>query len=147
MVFRKNPGTLRYLILLEAFCHVGRTAKEFQMNSSFISSSESLHNNASVKNSSWGTNTKTIAHDGISEWQIAFQFHEVGGDRQRDTIKSFGSAEEARAFFDGQVVKFTNIFGRSTNASIKQSEAELLIDLDGIRVVKMTYQEIALRCA
>lgn len=117
------------------------------MNSNINSSAESLHNNASAKNSSWGTNTKATAHDGIYEWQIAFQFHEIGGDRQRETKKSFRSAEEAQAFFGGQAVRFTKMFERSSNASIERSESELLIHVDGVQIVRITYLEVALQCA
>ena len=117
------------------------------MENIIIRSAESLHNNASVKNSSWGTNTKSIAQDGNYEWQIAFQFQEVGGDRKRETKKTFGSAEDAQAFFAGQVVKFTKTFGRSPNATIEQSESKLLIHLDGIQIVKMTYLANPVQCA
>ena len=117
------------------------------MENTNIRSAVSLHNNVSVKNSSWGANTKSIAQEGNYEWQIAFQFHEVGGARQRETKKSFGSAEDAQAFFAAQVVKFTKTFGRSPNATIEQRESELLILLDGIQVVKMTYLAVPLQCA
>lgn len=117
------------------------------MNSNINSSAESLHDNASAKNSNWGTNTKSIAQDGIHDWQIAFQFHEIGGDRQRETKRSFRSAEEAQAFFGGQAVRFTKMFEHTSNASIEQSESELLIHVDGVQIVRMTYLEVALQCA
>lgn len=90
---------------------------------------------------------KNAARDGGLEWQISCQFHEIGGDRQRETKKTFRSAGEAQAFFGGQVLRFTKMFERSSNASIEQSESELLIHLDGVQIVRMTYLEVALQCA
>ena len=89
----------------------------------------------------------TIPNSGKQEWIISSQLNEIGGGRQREARKTFGSKEEAKAFLDGQTAKFSRLLERNLNATIKQSETELLIHVDGVQIVKMTFLTDTLQCA
>lgn len=87
------------------------------------------------------------ANNGKQEWQFVNQLHEIGGTRQREDRKTFASQVEAKKFFDDQAAKFRKIIGRLTNATIKQSDTELQIHVDGVQIVKMSYLPTPLQCA
>ena len=94
------------------------------------------------------SNSQNIATDnGKQEWIIFSELKEIGSTRQREAHKSFGSHEEAQAFLDGQAAKFTKLLERNPNATIKQSEFELLVHIGGVQIVKMSYLPTPLQCA
>ena len=90
---------------------------------------------------------KTVTNDGKQEWLFSNKLHELGGDRQREVRKTFASRDEAKALFDEQAAKFHKMFRNYANSSIKQDEAELLIHIDGVQIVEMTFQAVSLLCA
>ena len=95
-----------------------------------------------------GSNSQNTATDsGKQEWIIFSELKEIGSTRQREANKNFGSHEEAQAFLDGQAAKFTKLLERSPNATIKQSESELLVHINGVQIVKMSYLTKPLQCA
>ena len=81
------------------------------------------------------------------EWQFVSQLQEVGGCRQREVNKTFASQTDAKKAFDEQASKFRKMIRHLTNASIKQSESELQIHVDGVQIVKMAYLEVPPQCA
>lgn len=89
----------------------------------------------------------TVANNGKQEWQVVNQFHEIGGTRQREVKKTFASQVEAKKFFDEQAAKFRKMVERLTDTSIKQSESELQIHVDGVQIVKMSYLAVPPECA
>ena len=76
------------------------------------------------------------------EWQFVSQLQEVGGCRQREVNKTFASQTEAK-----KASKFRKMIRHLTNASIKQSESELQIHVDGVQIVKMAYLAVPPQCA
>ena len=87
------------------------------------------------------------ANSGKQEWQFANQLQEIGGCRKREDRKTFASQADAKKFFDEQASKFRKMIRHLTNASIKQSESELQIHVDGVQIVKMAYLEVPPQCA
>ena len=81
------------------------------------------------------------------EWQFVSQLQEVGGCRQREVNKTFASQTEAKKAFEEQASKYRKMIRHLTNASIKQSESELQIHVDGVQIVKMAYLEVPPQCA
>ena len=92
-------------------------------------------------------NSQSIANSGKQEWQFVNQLQEIGGTCQREVKKSFASQAEAKKFFDEQAAKFRKMVERLTDTSIKQSNTELQIHVDGVQIVKMTYLEVPSECA
>ena len=87
------------------------------------------------------------ANSGKQEWQFVNQLQEIGGTRQREVKKTFASQAEAKKIFDEQAVKFRKMVERITDATIKQSDTELQIHVDGVQIVKMTYRAVPSQCA
>ncbi len=87
------------------------------------------------------------ANGGEQQWQIINHLREIGGSRQREETKTFASEDEAKRMFDKQVERFRKMFKQSAHATISQSETELLVHIDGIQIVKMTYQAVLPLCA
>ncbi len=81
------------------------------------------------------------------EWQFVNQLQEIGGTRQREVKKTFASRAEAKQLFDEQAAQFRKMVARLTNATIKQSDSELQIHVDGVQIVKMSYLAAPLQCA
>ena len=100
--------------------------------------------NPGVNKSNFQNNS---ANSGKQEWQFVNQLQEIGGIRQREDRKNFASQVEAKNYFNVQAAKFRKIIGRLTNATIKQSDTELQIHVDGIQIVKMTYLAVPSECA
>lgn len=92
-------------------------------------------------------NSQSIANSGKQEWQFVNQLQEIGGTRQREVKKTFASRAEAKQLFDEQAAQFRKMVARLTNATIKQSDSELQIHVDGVQIVKMTYLEVPSECA
>ena len=84
---------------------------------------------------------------GKHNWLFVNQLHEIGGSRQREETKTFACQEDAKVFFDEQAAKFLGVFGRLANTSIERSDSELLIDINGVRIVKMSYLAVLNECA
>lgn len=87
------------------------------------------------------------ASSGKHEWHVVRKLHEVGGERQREMKKIFASPKEAKDYFEEQAVLFRNKIGRCANASIIQSDSELLIKYDGIEIVNISFLTVPLQCA
>lgn len=87
------------------------------------------------------------ANSGNKEWQFVGQFQEIGGPAQREVRKTFASQAEAKKFFDVKVAEFRKLIKRLPNASIKQSDTELQIHVDGVQIVKMSYLTLPPHCA
>lgn len=87
------------------------------------------------------------ADSGKKAWKVKRYVHEIGGPHQREDTKTFASQEDAKAYFADQASTFRNMMGRLTDASIKQSETELLIHIGGVQIVKMSYLSVPLQCA
>lgn len=81
------------------------------------------------------------------EWLVASKFQEMGSHRKREATKTFASQEDARAFFDEKVAMFCKMLERTPNASIKQSNNELLIYVGDVQIVNMTYLADPRQCA
>ena len=92
-------------------------------------------------------NSQSIANSGKQEWQFVNQLQEIGGCRQREVKKTFASQAEAKKIFDEQAVKFRKMVERITDATIKQSDTELQIHVDGVQIVKMSYLAVPSECA
>lgn len=114
-------------------------------------SAKSLLHHAPVKNSNGGVNNNAFSSltsgNGEQKWLVASKFHEIGSPRQREATKTFASSEDARAFFDEKVAMFCKMFKHTPNASIKQGDTELQINVDGVQIVKMSYLAAPLQCA
>ncbi len=93
------------------------------------------------------SNSQSIANSGKQEWQFVNQLQEIGGCRKREDRKTFASQTEAKKAFDEQASKFRKMIRHLTNASIKQSESELQIHVDGVQIVKMAYLAVPPQCA
>lgn len=91
--------------------------------------------------------TTKAGSNGKVEWLFVNNLHEIGGNRQREDRRTFASQEDAQEFFEEQAAKFTKMLGRSRGASVKQSESELLIHINGVQIIKMTYLEVSVKCA
>jgi hypothetical protein len=97
--------------------------------------------NLGAKNSNSQNNTNK------QSWQFVNQFHEIGGPSQREVRKTFASQVEAMKFFDEQAAKFRKMVERLADTSIKQSDSELQIHVDGVQIVKMSYLAVPSECA
>lgn len=89
----------------------------------------------------------TVVNSGKQEWQFVNQLQEIGGPAQREVRKTFASKAEAKKVFDEQAVKFRKMVERLTDATIKQSDTELQIHVDGVQIVKMSYLAVPPECA
>ena len=89
---------------------------------------------------------KRAGSNGKVEWLFVNNLHEIGGNRQREDRKTFASQEDAKEFFEEQAAKFSKMLGRSRGASVKQSESELLIYINGVQIVNMVYMAIPPQC-
>lgn len=89
---------------------------------------------------------ESIANTGKHEWQFVNHLHEIGGSRQREVRMTFASQAEAKKFFDQQAARFCKMFER-LSTSIKQSDSELQIHVEGVQIVKMSYLAVPPQCA
>lgn len=89
--------------------------------------------------------TRRAGSNGKVEWLYVNNLHEIGGNRQREDRRAFTSQEDAKKFFDEQAAKFSKMLGQSRGASVKLSESELLIHINGAQIIKMTYLEVPIK--
>ena len=108
-----------------------------------------LNKNRPVNRTTQGVNNTNSLTENIGkhEWLVASKFHEIGGPRQREATKTFTSQEDAKAFFDEQAARLLNVFGKTSNATIEQSDAELVIHVDGVQIVNMSFLADPRQCA
>ena len=92
-------------------------------------------------------NPKTIGYDGSQEWLLSFQFHEIGGNKQRCDTKRFRTIEDAKQHFEEMSNFFCKSMARLSHAIIDRKDTELVITVNGVKIVQISYLLVSRLCA